>query len=330
MAANLSPEYQAAEKKYKSSSDPREKLDALQEMLRTIPKHKGTEKMQADIKTRIKKMRKETKKSGGAAKSTGISIERSGEGQVVLVGPPNSGKSTIVNMLTHATPEVADYPYTTRMPTPGIMKHEDVPLQIVDLPPIADGYIESWLPQIIRVCDAAILCLSFHNDDILSQYEELMKILEEYKLMLCGQEIPDEDDIPRGFMPIPTVMLANKMDTPDAKDNLEIFREFFGTPFETIEMVATDEEQVSKIPAKMFDFMNLVRVYAKEPQKPAKMDKPFVFHEGDTLFDMAYTIHSDFAENLKVAKVWGAGKFDGQMINKDYILQDKDVIEIHI
>lgn len=125
-------------------------------------------------------------------------------------------------------------------------------------------------------------------------------------------------------------MIANKMDTPDAKDNLEIFREFFGNPFDTIEMNSLDEESVNQLPAKMFDFMNMVRVYAKEPQKPAKMDRPFVFHKGDTLFEMAYSIHSDFAENLKVAKVWGSGKFDGQLINKDYILEDKDVIEIHI
>lgn len=330
MAANLSPEYQAAEKKYKSSTDPKDKLEALQEMLRTIPKHKGTEKMQADLKSRISKMRKESSKAGGASKSSGISIERSGEGQVVLIGPPNSGKSTIVTQLTHATPEVADYPYTTRLPTPGVMYHEDVPLQVVDLPPISEGYIESWLPQIIRVCDAAALVLSFKNDDILSQYEELMGILEEYKLMLCGKELPDEEDIPRGFMPIPTVMIANKMDTPGARDNLEIFKEFFGTPFEILEMDSTDEESVKQLPTKMFEFMDLVRVYAKEPQKPAKLDRPFVFQKGDTLYDMAFSIHSDIAENLKVAKVWGSGKFDGQMINKDYVLQDKDIIEIHI
>lgn len=331
MAANLSPEYQAAEKKYKAASTAQEKLEALQEMLRTIPKHKGTEKMQGDLKRKISQMRKEAQKTGGgAARSSGITVKKSGEGQVVLVGPPNSGKSTLVDVLTAAEPEVADYPFTTRLPTPGMLEFEDIQIQLVDLPPIADTYIESWLPQIIRVADAVLLVMSAKNDDILSHYETVNKILEEHKIMLCGKELPDEKDIPKGFAALPTIMLANKMDAPEASDNLEIFRELFSPPFEIMEMVATDEVQASQLGRKLFDFLDLVRVYAKEPGKKPSMDRPFVFKKGDNLFDLAYFIHSDFAENLKQAKVWGAGKFDGQLINKDYTLEDKDIIEIHL
>ena len=330
MPANLTPEFQAAEKMFKSATTPQEKVDALQEMLRAIPKHKGTEKMQGDIKKRLSQMRKEAQKKGGAARSTGIYVKKSGEGQVVLIGPPNSGKSQLVVNITHAEPEVADYPYTTRMPTPGMMNYEDVQIQLVDLPPIADGYLESWLPQIIRIADAALLVLSCHNDDILTYYEDTLRILEEHKIILCGQEPPPEEERQRGMAYIPTVMIANKMDTEGAQDILDIFRELFGTPFDTLETNILEEESLDRIRFKLFDFMQLVRVYAKEPGKPASMERPFVFRRGANLFDMAYSIHSDFAENLKSAKVWGAGKFDGQLINRDYILEDKDVIEIHI
>jgi len=331
MAANLSPEYQDAEKRYKSATDPKQKFEALQEMLRTIPKHKGTEKMQADLKKRMSQMRKEMQKSGGgASRSTGIFVEKSGEGQVVLLGPPNSGKSTLVDVLTAAEPDVADYPFTTRMPTPGMVNYEDIQIQLVDLPPIADTYIESWLPQLIRIADAALLVMSVKNDDILSQYEEILEILKEHKIMLCGKEKPAEEDIPRGFAPIPTIMLANKIDSEDGPDNLAIFKEFYSPAFEIVEMQANDPEKAGVVGRMLFDFLDLVRVYAKEPGKKPSKDRPFVFKKGDNLYDMAYFIHSDFAKNLKQAKVWGDGKFDGQFITKDYILEDGDIIEIHI
>jgi ribosome-interacting GTPase 1 len=329
MPANLTPDFQAAEKRYKAAATPQEKIAALEEMLSTIPKHKGTEKMQADIKRRLSQQRKESQKKGGPSKSTGIHIKKSGEGQIVLIGPPNSGKSQILDMLTAAEPEVADYPYTTRMPTPGMMFFEDVQLQLIDLPPIADGYIESWLPQIIRVADAALLVLSCHNDDILSHYDDTLRILREYKIELCKEEPPEEEQ-ERGIAYVPTVLVANKMDTPGAKDILSIFLELNNPPFDMLELNATDEESLKQIPTKMYEFLDLVRVYAKEPGKPASMERPFVFRRGGTLFDLAYEIHSDFAENLKTAKVWGAGKFDGQLVNRDYELEDKDVIELHI
>lgn len=329
MAANLSPEYMAAEKRFKAATTVEERIDALEEMYRTIPKHKGTEKMQADIKRRISQQRKEAMKKGGAAKSTGIQVKHSGEGQVVLIGPPNSGKSELVRQLTKAEPEVADYPFTTRLPTPGMMYYEDVQIQLVDLPPIAEGYIESWLPQVIRCADAAFFVLSCRNDDIIDHYENTVKILEEHKIMLCGKVEPDE--LPRGFVALPTVLVFNKIDLPNAKDNLTIFRELVQTPFEVqLEVNALDPASNSQLPKAMFDFLDLVRVYAKEPGKPPSLHRPFVFHRGDTLYDMAAFIHSDFADNLRSAKVWGSGKFDGQLINKEYELVDKDVIEIHI
>jgi ribosome-interacting GTPase 1 len=327
MPANLTPEYLTAEKQFKAAVSPVEKLVALQEMLRAIPKHKGTEKMQADIKRRISRLRKEQAHKGGPRKSGGIYVKKSGEGQVVLVGPPNSGKSEILARLTNAEPKIADYPFTTRMPTPGMMLYENVQIQLVDLPPIAEGYIESWLPQIIRVADAALLVLSARNDDILSQFEDTIGILEQHKIKLFGREEPDE--LPIGVEPLKTLIVANKMDLPNASDNLEIFKEFFGDDFPILPVSVGDEANLNGLRRAVYDMLGLLRVYTKAPGKQPDREHPFVLHHGDTLYDLAESIHRDIAETLKTARIWGSGKFDGQLVNKDYELVDEDIIEIH-
>jgi ribosome-interacting GTPase 1 len=327
MPANLSPEYLEAEHRFKRASTNEEKLEALQDMLRTIPKHKGTEKMQADIKRRISRLRKEAQRKGGPRKSGGIYIKRSGEGQVVLVGPPNSGKSNLLRCLTNAEPEVADYPFTTRMPTPGMMLYENVQIQLVDLPPLAQGYIESWLPQIVRVADAALLILSARNDDILSQYEDTLRVLEERKIRLYGHEEPQ--NLPVGVEPLPAIIAANKMDLPNARENLDIFKEFFGDRFDIVPVSCNDEESLKRLRRALFDKLELLRVYTKSPGKQPDKQHPFVMHRGDTLSDLARAIHKQMAERLQTARVWGAGKFDGQLVTKDYELHDEDVVEIH-
>ncbi|HUX06563.1 MAG TPA: GTPase [Acidobacteriota bacterium] len=327
MPANLTPEYYAAEKQFKSATSPAEKMAALQEMLRSIPKHKGTEKMQADIKRRISRMRKEQARKGGPRKSSGIYVKKCGEGQVVLVGPPNAGKSELLERLSNANPKVADYPFTTRMPLPGMMQFENVQIQLVDLPPIAEGYIESWLPQIIRVADAALMVLSARNDDILSQYEDTLRILKNHKIMLYGFDEPE--DLAVGIEPLLTMIVANKMDLPNAAENLEIFKEFYGDQFEILTVSTNDEESLNSLKRSVFDALQLLRIYTKTPGKEPDKEHPFVLHRGDTLHDLAEAIHKDIAGKLKTAKVWGSGKFDGQLVNKDYELVDEDIVEIH-
>ncbi len=327
MPANVTPEYERAERRFREATSDEGKLDALQEMLRTIPKHKGTEKMQADIKRRISRLRKEQQRKGGPRRSAGVYVKKSGEGQVVLVGPPNSGKSELLACLTNAEPQVADYPFTTRLPRPGMMLYENVQVQLVDLPPVAEGYVESWLPQIVRIADAALLVLSARNDDVLSQYEETLRVLQRHKIELYGRREPE--DLPVGVEPLPTIIVATKIDLTNAADNLAIFEEFYGERFEIVPVSARDEESLDRLRRLVFDKLELLRVYTKAPGKQPDREHPFVLHRGDTLQDLALAIHHDIAERLKTAKVWGSGKFDGQMVNKDYELQDEDVVEIH-
>ena len=154
MPANLTPQYMEAERRFKQAATVAEKTEALEEMMAVMPKHKGTEKLQAELKKKMSALRKESddsKKAG--SRGHHHVVERQGARQLALVGSPNSGKSQLMRAVTHATPEVAEYPYTTRTPIPGMMIFENVRLQLVDLPPISPEYTESWVPQIIRNAD---------------------------------------------------------------------------------------------------------------------------------------------------------------------------------
>ena len=152
MPANLTPEYRRAEEQFRAAKTPEGKLEALEEMLRVVPKHKGTDGLQADLKARIAKLRKQPAAKVGKSSFTHM-VPREGAGQVVLVGPPNSGKSALVAALTRATPDVGEYPFTTRDATPGMMRFENVAIQLVDLPPLSAQHVEPWVFDLVRTAD---------------------------------------------------------------------------------------------------------------------------------------------------------------------------------
>ena len=167
MPANLTAAYLQAEQKFKGASSHPEKVEALEEMLRTIPKHKGTEKMQADIKRRLSRLRKEAlKKKSTASQKLFHYVEKEGAGQVVLCGPPNSGKSQLLENLTHAEPKVANYPYTTQRPLPGMMAYEDIQIQLVDTPPLDPETLEPWQLAMIKQADAVLLLFDVNDPNL--------------------------------------------------------------------------------------------------------------------------------------------------------------------
>jgi ribosome-interacting GTPase 1 len=330
MPANLTPQYLSAEERFKQAKDDRERMIALKDMLANIPKHKGTEKLQGDIKRKIARLKDDidVKKTKGGHRFS-YSVEREGAGQVVVVGPPNVGKSRLVSSLTGAGLEVADYPFTTRIFQPAMMPFEDIQIQLVDLPPIAEEYVENWLSSIIRLADMMILMIDASKDDLLEQVETTLSILGRFKIKpkgLTAQEVID----PVHWSQLTTILIANKIDLPTALDNFPILEEFYRDKFELIPVSAFALINLDHLKNKIIELLAIIRVYSKRPGHEAYLDRPYTFQKGCTLMDFARAVHKDFAEKLKFARVWGKNVFDGQRINKDYILQDKDVIELHI
>jgi hypothetical protein len=325
MPANLTPEYLAAEERFRQTTTPEEKLAALEEMLATIPKHKGTEKMQADLKRRISKLTKEAQKKKGAAKHKPFyHVDKEGAGQVVLVGPPNSGKSELLARLTHATPQIADYPFTTRVPLPGMMPFENVKIQLVDLPPVAQGFSEPWLFGIIRNSEAVLLVVDASNDDVLAQTDALLSLLEELNIHLIPATAVD---VERGKR---TVLAATKVETLQAQENFEVLREFFGDRLPFIAVSTRTGLNLEALKQHIYRSLGVIRVYTKAPGKPADRSAPFALKRGSTVLDAAKMVHKDFAENLRYARIWGSERFDGQMVNREHVLEDEDVVEFHI
>lgn len=329
MPANLTPQYNKAELELRSLSSPSERLEKLREMLRLVPKHKGTEKLQADLKQKIRLVREELESGAHGPRKSGIShrVPHEGAGQVVLVGPPNSGKSALVAALTHARPEVAVYPFTTRTPQPGMMPWQDVAVQLVDLPPITAEVMESWLPSVVRAADLAWLVIDLADDDTLEAASAVVARLESAHTSLVG-ELP-HDDPDESTQHVQTLLVANKLDAEGASDRLELVLELFGPRFPVLAVSAQVKEGLEILTARTYDSLQVIRIYTKVPGKPADRTHPFTLPAGSTVEDLARAVHRDVADRLKFAKIWGEGVYDGQSVRRDHPLHDADVVELH-
>jgi len=325
MPANLTPDYLEAEKRFKSAKATEDKITALEEMMATIPRHKGTEKLQADLKRRLSKLRTEQARRPASRLGIMHRVEKEGAGQVVLVGPPNSGKSALVRQLTHATPEVADYPFTTRMPLPGMMRYEDVQIQLVDLPPVHPDFPESWLYQIIRNADAALLVVDLSDPDLLEDLETTLDQLANAKVQLDQGETPNAP----GWLRKRTLLVANKIDAAGAPEDFEILRDLYGKRFDLTRTSAETAEGLDAFRCAVFELLEVIRVYTKAPGKKLERTAPYILKRRSTLIDLAAHVHHDFLAQLKYARLWREGRFDGQMVNRDHVLEDRDVVELH-
>ncbi len=324
MPANLSPEYLAAEKRFRLARTLDEKILALEEMLAVIPKHKGTEKMQADIKRRLSKLRTEGEKRGGR-KGFSYSIRREGAGQVLVVGLPNVGKSFLVSRLTNASTTVGEYPYTTQMPVPGMMFYENVQIQLVDMPPLMYEPADSWYANMSRTADLIVVMVDL-MDDPDTQLELVVDELARFRIRPAGWPGKEGDTYE---LEKPMLVLGSKADQPEAREGLSELRHVAsGLPVLAISNVTG--QGLESVCAEVFRLLDIIRVYTRAPGKEHDLGYPFVLKRGSTVADLAGEIHQDFLEKFKYGRIWGQGKFDGQRVNRDYLLSDGDVVELRI
>ena len=324
MPANLTPVYLKAEKWFKEATTDEEKILALQEMMRVIPKHKGTEHIQADLRKKMSALKESAEKKKKASHGFDIfHIPKTGAGQITLLGLPNSGKSSIVAAVTHAKAHVADFPFTTSIPLPGIAQFEDIKIEIVDMPPITADFAPAGIINAYRNCDLIGVCIDL-SGNIAEQVKVCFDFLESKRLLLNeGANVLGRK----------CFILATKKDLapPNA---VETLKKQLTMPMEISAISIGDRASLDKMLADMFRLLDIVRVYAKKPGHPTDMKDPFVLHKGSTVADLAQLIHKELAEKLKTARCWASagsgGKIhDGQNVHKTHILNDKDIIELH-
>lgn len=328
MPANLTPQYHKAEAAYRQAETPQEELECLQVMLREIPKHKGTDRLQADLKSKIAKVKADTQKQSAAVKSTATKIPKQGAGRILLIGAPNAGKSQLLAALTRAQPEIAPYPFTTQAPMPGMMLYEDCPFQLIDLPPITADFFSPTILGLVRGADLVFLVIDLSSDDLVEETAAVLAQFSGGKTRLGRETRLDDEDI--GVSYTQTLVVLNKIDAPDAQQRLALLDEFLELPLDRLEVSATEGSGLAQLRREAFERLQIVRVYTKHPkEKEPDRSKPFTIRRGDTLVEVAENVHRDMAANLKGARVWGAAVHDGTTVKPDYQPQDGDVVELH-
>lgn len=302
-------------------------MEALKEMLSTVPKHKGTENIQADIKRKLANLRKKSGKKGPAKTKTPDSIKREGAGQVVLAGLPNSGKSTLIKKLTNTSPAVGDYPFSTFKPLPGMMSYEDIQIQLIDMPPISDEYTESWVFNLIRKADLLLILIDLADSDIEENISKTLKLLHAQGIHLQGEE--DNEQIGVFGIVKRAVFLGTKKDVSSKGINALKVSEKLGDEFPVICVDANRKENLNQLKRAVFEGLNIIRIYTKVPGEQPDLKQPYVLPKGSTVIDACRSVHRELASELNYVRIWGSGKYDGQQIQWDHTLEDGDIIEIH-
>lgn len=327
MPANLPPEYFDAEKRFKQASTPAEKVIALEELIATVPKHKGTDKLRGDLRRKLSQLRKEAvKKARKGGKGDLYVVQGEGAAQIALVGFPNSGKSALLASLTKAMPVIADYPVSTVTPLPGMMPFEDIQIQLVDLPPMGNESTDGWVSGILRVADALLLVLDI-TDDPEIQAELLIEQLERWRIYVLKSQISDVGSF--GVFKR-ALLVANKNDCPNTENNFIRLKERYGHLCLCISVSALKKENIEELKRAILEISGIIRVYSKPPGKDPDFSRPFTIPSGSTILELAGFIHKEFVPNLKYARIWGSARFGGQRVEKNYVLKDRDIVELHI
>jgi ribosome-interacting GTPase 1 len=327
--ANLPPEYHRIEADLRTARTPEEKIDIYERLIAVIPHHKGTDKLIAMYRQKIAKAREEGERRQATAKhAPTYKVEHGGAGQVVLVGPPNAGKSSLVKALTGADLEIADYPFTTRFPAPYMMPFENVKVQLVDTPPVTGELMETWFPELVKMADAALLVADLTDPDAAAVLDGILGRLRERKVELVR---PQAEILPPLFpFRKRAALAANKIDVEGSAKAFEELAVLLDGPFDRLAVSAASGQGIGELRRALFGLLHAVRVYSKIPGKKVEKDAPFTLRIGSTVMDMAKAVHKDFADRLQYARVWNASGLDGLRVNRDYVLADEDVVELHI
>jgi len=326
MPANLPPQYFEAEKRFRSAKEPEDKIAALEAMLAIMPRHKGTDKLHAMLRQKIARFSQEAERKFATARRAGFYISREGAGQVMLVGPASAGKSQLLATLTEAISEIAEYPFTTKTPIPGMMKFEDIQIQLVDTPPIGRKEVRVLLANSFRNADIIAIVIDLSREPV-SQVEAALQGLREARIEPLTD---DGTQVTPGSYPRTMLIVGNKNDLAGSNENWQRLCSQYARLFPLVSVSAREGDGLEEFKRAIYQILNIIRVYTKTPGSKADMTDPMILEKGSTLEEAAESLHKDFYQNLKYAVVWGSGKYDGQRVSKGHVLQDGDIVEFHI
>ena len=326
MPTNLPPQYFGAEKAFRLARVPEEKIAALEEMLAIMPKHKGTDHLRAELRARIAKLTQVSAKKTVTHRASTV-IPKEGIAQGAIIGLPNAGKSQLIAKVTNASPTVADYPFTTHMAIPGMMEFENVKIQLIDTPPLVPSSIEFWLTNLLRRAEALMIMVDLDSDSLV-QMEAITAALGKMRIELVSGKAEEEQT---GIVYHKKVLIAaNKIDLSQTKESLVVLEENFRDKLPIVVISAKNGIGLEELKLKLYEMLDVIRVYTKAPGDKPDFSEPIVLSRGATLEDTAVEVHKDFLAKLKYARVWGSGKHAGVMVKRDHIMQDGDIIELHI
>lgn len=333
MPANLPPQYIKLEEEFRRERDNHRRLELLQRMLAEIPKHKGTDHLQGELKSKISKLKSQletAKKTGAIRHAASDHVPKEGAGQLVLFGPPNGGKSSIVGAVTNAHVEITGWPFATRKSVPGMATWENVRLQLVDTPSIAPEFTDPAIFNIIRACDVAVLVLSLGDDDLLDRCQHVVERVHEGKVRLLGLAEPD----PRWPTALEkrTIVVGTGWDLDGADIRLTLLRAAAGEDVPVLPVSISRQEGLESFLRTGFGMLDLMRVYTKSPGHEPDLDDPILLPSGGNVGDAARLIHKEIAERLQYARIWSKGKahLDGPRVPADHQLTDGDILEFHV
>lgn len=328
MPANLTPMYRKAERDFRRAQTAAERVECLQRMFQLIPRHKGTDKLQAAIKSSLSDARAELKRQENAPRANPfLKIPRHGSGRVVIIGAANSGKSCLLAHLTNAAPEIAPFPFTTREPLPAMMEVHGIQIQLIDTPPVVAGGLPPWMLNLVRTADAVAVAFNGASDDAPDETADVVRVFSERRTRLSNRSGFDSSDF--GVAHVPALLVATHAMQPECELRVDVFCDDTMFPGECVGFDADSPETVANTREAIFGVLKLVRVFTKRPGESPDLTSPMTIPSGGTVEDLAFQIHETLARDLKHARLWGRGDHEGQVVGKDFVLQDGDIVELH-
>jgi len=254
------------------------------------------------------------------------------------LGPPNSGKSSLHARLTGSHAAVGPYPFTTKHPLPGMLPHQDIHFQLVDLPPISADFLEPWMFNTLQNAHGALLVMDLGDPDCVEHATAVRSRLREKRVHLLAGPVgaallalSDDEALEETFaVRLPTLLVVTKVDLlENAAAEIEAFRQLAEVELPTLCCSPSPARGSPRSAPGSSTMLGVVRVYTKVPGHAAEATTPYTLHQHETVLDVARMVHRGRAAELKFARLWGSSEFDGQQVGADHMVKDGDIVELH-